>query len=154
MDRTDIRILRALQEDARISIVELARRVDLTKTPCAERVRRLERSKVIVGYHAELDPVALENNHVVMVQVLLNSTSAQDLARFNEAVKRIPEIQSCHMIAGDFDYLLKVRTRDVAAYRKLMSEAMAELPCVKQTHTYVVLESVKDEATFPVRAQP
>lgn len=154
MDRTDLKILRALQEDARISIVELARRVDLTKTPCAERVRRLERSKVILGYHAELDPVALENNHVVMVQVLLNSTSAQDLARFNEAVKRIPEIQSCHMIAGDFDYLLKVRTRDVAAYRKLMSEAMAELPCVKQTHTYVVLESVKDEATFLVRAQP
>ncbi len=154
MDRTDLKILKALQQDGRISIVALARQVDLTKTPCAERVRRLERSGVIRGYHAELDPVALQNSHVVMVQVLLNSTSAQDLARFNEAVRRIPEIQSCHMIAGDFDYLLKVRTRDVTAYRKLMGEAISALPCVKQTHTYVVLESVKDEATIPIPVTP
>ena len=151
MDRTDLKILKALQDDARISIVELARRVDLTKTPCAERVRRLERAGVIRGYHAELDPNILGNGHVVIVQVLLSSTTAQDLARFNDAVRRIPEIQSCHMIAGDFDYLLKVRTRDIGAYRKLMGESLSELPCVKQTHTYVVLETVKDDARIAVR---
>lgn len=148
-DRIDLRILHELQANARISIVELARRVGLTKTPCAERVKRLEGSGTIRGYHAELEPTAMGYGHVVMVQVLLNSTASHELKRFNEAVRRIPEIQSCHMIAGDFDYLLKVRTRDVHEYRKLMGEKISELPCVKQTHTYVVLESVKDDATIP-----
>ncbi|MFN3984728.1 MAG: Lrp/AsnC ligand binding domain-containing protein [Rhodocyclaceae bacterium] len=150
LDRTDLKILETLQADGRISVVELSRRVGLTKTPCAERMKRLERDGVIRGYRAELAPDELGSGHVAIVQVLLSSTTAHDLARFNEAARRIPEIQSCHMIAGDFDYLLKVRTRDVAAYRKLMGEQISELPCVKQTHTYVVLETVKDEMTIPV----
>jgi Lrp/AsnC family leucine-responsive transcriptional regulator len=150
MDRIDRRILGVLQQDGRISIVELAARVGLTKTPCAERVRRLERSRVIKGYHAELDPAAVEAGHVVMVEVLLSNTTAQVLRQFDDAVRRIPQIQSCHLIAGDFDYLLKVRTRDIAEYRQLMGEAISELPCVKQTHTYVVLETVKDDMTVPL----
>ena len=113
MDRIDLKILAELQVDARLSIVELSRRVGLTKTPCAERVRRLEKSGVIRGYHAALDPEAIGVGHVVVVQVLLSSTTAHDLRRFNEAVLRIPEIESCLMIAGDFDYLLTVRTRDI-----------------------------------------
>ncbi len=151
MDRIDLKILAELQADARLSVVELSRRVGLTKTPCAVRLRRLQKSGVIRGYHAELDPEAVGAGHIVVVQVLLSSTSAQDLKRFNEAVMRIPEIESCHMIAGDFDYLLKVRTRDITEYRKVMGERISELPCVKQTHTYVVMEVVKDERCLPLK---
>ncbi len=151
MDRIDLRILAELQTEARLSIVELSRRVGLTKTPCAERVRRLQKSGVIRGYHADLDPEAVGVAHIVIVQVLLSSTSAHDLKRFNEAVMAIPEIESCHMIAGDFDYLLKVRTRDIADYRRVMGERISELPCVKQTHTYVVMEVVKDQRCLPLK---
>lgn len=150
MDRIDRKILAELQGEARLSVVEIARRVGLTKTPCAERIRKLERNGVIRGYHAELDPDAVGAGHVVMVQVLLTSTSGHDLKRFNEGARRIPEIESCHMIAGDFDYLLKVRTRDIAAYREVMSDKISELPCVRQTHTYVVMEVVKDSHTLPI----
>ncbi|MCB1953348.1 MAG: Lrp/AsnC ligand binding domain-containing protein [Zoogloeaceae bacterium] len=150
MDRIDLKILAELQNDARLSVVEISRRVGLTKTPCAERIRRLERSGVIRGYHAELDPDALDVGHVVMVQVLLTSTTGHDLKRFNDAARAIPEIESCHMIAGDFDYLLKVRTRDIAAYREVMGDKISALPCVRQTHTYVVMEMVKDAHTLPL----
>ncbi len=150
MDRIDLKILDELQRDARLSVVEISRRVGLTKTPCAERIRRLEKSGVIRGYHAELDPDAMDLGHVVMVQVLLSSTTAIDLKRFNEGAKKIPEIESCHMIAGDFDYLLKVRTRDIATYRQVMGDKISELPCVRQTHTYVVMEMVKDGHTLPI----
>jgi len=154
MDRIDLKILTELQADARLSVVELSRRVGLTKTPCAERVRRLERSGVIRGYHAELDPHAMGIAHIVLVQVLLSSTTESDLRRFNEAVQRVPEIESCHMIAGDFDYLLKVRTRDIHQYRRVMGEQISGLPSVKQTHTYVVMEVVKDERRLPVARDP
>ena len=93
----------------------------LTKTPCAEHVRRLERSGVIRGSRAELAPEAMGVDHIVMVQVLLNSATALDLRLVNEAVRRIPEIESCHMIAGDFDYLPKVRTKDIKEYRRIMA---------------------------------
>lgn len=150
MDRIDLKILAELQADARMPVVELSRRVGLTKTPCAERVRRLEKAGVIRGYHADLDPEAIGVAHIVVVQVLLSSTTAHDLRRFNEGVMGIPEIESCHMIAGDFDYLLKVRTRDINEYRKVMGERISELPCVKQTHTYVVMEVVKDARSLPL----
>lgn len=151
MDRIDLKILAELQKDARLSFVELARRVGLSKTPCAERVRKLEESGVIRGYHADLDPVAMDRSHVVIVQVLLSGTTAHELKLFNEAVQRIPEIQTCQMIAGDFDYLLTVRTRDIQTYRSVLGEKISELPCVKQTHTYVVMEVVKDEKTIEIR---
>lgn len=129
-------------------MVELAQRVNLTKTPCAERVKRLEKAGVIRGYFAALDPAAVDAGHVVMVQVQLSRTTAADLEAFNEAVSDVPEIQSCMMIAGGFDYLLKVRTRDIAAYRELLGNKISRLPHVLQTHTYVVMEVVKDDVTL------
>ncbi|WP_158047799.1 Lrp/AsnC ligand binding domain-containing protein [Skermanella pratensis] len=150
MDRIDRAILRELQQNGRISVVELAGKVNLTKTPCSERLRRLEAAGVIRRYRAELDPVALDADHVVLVQVVLRGTTADELERFNEAVRRVPEIQSCHMIAGDFDYLLKVRTRDIQHYRRLLGDTISRLPHVQQTHTYVVMETVKDDMTLPV----
>ncbi|MFC6489722.1 Lrp/AsnC ligand binding domain-containing protein [Nitratireductor sp. GCM10026969] len=155
LDLTDLRILEEVQKEGRISVVELSRRVSLTKTPCAERLRRLERSGVISGYFARLDPVVMEAAHIVMVQVQLRGTTADDLDAFNRAVARVPEIQSCHMIAGGYDYLLKVRTRNIEAYRKVLGDVISRLPGVQQTQTYVVMETVKDEVTLPVpRSRP
>ncbi|MZR29394.1 winged helix-turn-helix transcriptional regulator [Sneathiella sp. DP05] len=154
MDRTDYRILREIQANSRISMVELSRRVNLTKTPCAERVKRLEKSGVIKGYFAALEPEAVSAGHVVMVQVQLSRTTAAELEEFNAAVQRVPEIQSCMMMAGGFDYLLKIRTRDIAAYRELLGTAISQLPHVMQTHTYVVMEVVKDEVTLSLPALP
>ena len=151
MDQIDRAILAELQASGRLPMVELARRVNLTKTPCTERVKRLERSGVIAGYRAVLDPVALDAAHVAFVQVLLSSTTADALRRFNAAVREIAEVQSCHMIAGDFDYLLKVRSRDIHDYRAVLGDCISLLPHVQQTHTYVVMEDVKDEATLPLR---
>jgi Lrp/AsnC family leucine-responsive transcriptional regulator len=93
----------------------------------------------------------MDRGHVVIVQVLLGGTTERELRQFNDAVRRIPEIQTCQMIAGDFDYLLTVRTRDINTYRSVLGEKISGLPCVKQTHTYVVMEVVKDEKTIEVR---
>ncbi|PRD42875.1 proline dehydrogenase transcriptional activator [Phyllobacterium phragmitis] len=150
LDLTDLRILEEIQKDGRISVVELSRRVHLTKTPCAERLRRLEKTGVICGYFAKLNPMVVNAGHIVMVQVQLKGTTADDLEAFNTAVVRAPEIQSCHMVAGGFDYLLKVRSKDIDAYRKILGEVISKLPGVLQTHTYVVMETVKDEVTLPV----
>ncbi len=144
LDRIDRRILVELQRNGRISIVDLAERVGLSKTPCADRVRKLESRGVVRGYHAELEPAALEAGHIAMVQVVMTRTTADALERFNEAVRQVPQVQCCHMIAGDFDYLLKIRTRDIDEYRGLMGDVIANLPGVQQTHSYVVMESVKD----------
>ena len=150
LDAIDLNILRELQQDGRLSIVELARRVNLTKTPCTERARRLERDRIIRRYRAELDPEALGAAHVAFVKVSLHATGGGDLDKFSAAVTAIPEIQSCHMIAGDFDYLLKVRTRDIEAYRQVLGDVINMLPGVRTTATYVVMESVKDETVLPI----
>ncbi|MEM8686878.1 MAG: Lrp/AsnC ligand binding domain-containing protein [Pseudomonadota bacterium] len=151
-DSIDKRILSELQENGRLPIVELASRVHLTKTPTAERVKRLERTGVIKGYRAELDPDALGAGHVIIVHVSLTQTSDNALELFNRAVHRIPEIQSCYMLAGQFDYMLKVRTSDISHYRNVLGEQIGKLPGVQQTNSYVALEVVKENATIPVKA--
>ncbi len=151
LDFIDRRILEELQADGRVSIVELAKRINLTKTPCAERVRRLERLGVIAGYRAVLDPSAVNLNHVTVVHVSLVQTNDNSLDDFNEAVKKIPEVQSCLMIAGQFDYMLKVRTRDITHFRELLGERISKLPGVMQTHSFAVMETVKDTSFIPIR---
>lgn len=145
LDDIDLAILDALSADGRMTVTELAGRVGLTKTPCLARVRRLEASGVIRGYTALLDPVRLGRDHVAFVQVTLRDTRALALARFNEAVLVVPEIEQCHMIAGGFDYLLKVRTRDIGAYRRILGDVISGLPHVGSTSTFVAMESVKEE---------
>jgi Lrp/AsnC family leucine-responsive transcriptional regulator len=149
-DRIDFKILSELQTDGRLSIVELSRKVNLTKTPCTERVKKLEEAGIIQRYQAVLDPITLGAGHIVFVQVLLSSTTAVDLDTFNSAVKSIPEVLSCHMVAGNFDYLLKVHTRDIAHYREVLGNEISILPGVQQTHTFVVMENVKDETALPI----
>jgi len=134
-----------------MSIVDLAERVHLTKTPCSERVKRLERDGVISGYSAEIDPIEVDMGHVMIVHVNLAKTSDSSLEDFNRAVRRIPQVQSCLMIAGPFDYMLKVRTRDITEFRELLGEHISQLPSVMQTHSFAVMESVKETSMIQLR---
>ena len=144
LDPFDHQILRILSAHGRIRITELASRIGLSKTPCQARVKRLEEAGYILGYHAALSPQKLGLSHVSFVQVTLNDTREPALKAFNAAVRGIPEIEQCHMIAGGFDYLLKVRTPSIDDYRKIMGEQISTLPHVKSSSTFVAMESVKE----------
>lgn len=144
IDRIDARILEILAREGRLPIAELARRVGLSKTPCQARVKRLEAARIIKGYRAVLDPVQLGAAHIAFVEVKLATTTAAALDAFNTAALTIAEIEECHMIAGGFDYLLKVRTEDMTAYRRVLGEQISALPHVAQTSTFAVMEAVKD----------
>ncbi len=151
-DRIDLRILKELQLDGRISMVELASRVGLTKTPCTERVRRLERLGVISGYRAELDPVVMELTHQVMVQVSLTRSTMEDLEAFRTAINRVPEVRSCFMISGNFDFLLLVRTKNIDEYRRVMGEKISTINGVQKIQSYTIMEVVKEMKTLPVES--
>lgn len=144
LDKIDRRILAELQADGRITVTALASRVGLSKSPCQQRLRRLEERGYILGYTALVDLSRLDAGHIAFVQVTLNDTTTPALDAFNRAVARLPEVEQCHMIAGGFDYLLKVRTADIRAYRRTLGESLSTLPHVSHTSTYVVMESVKD----------
>ncbi len=144
LDLIDKKILDELQENGRLSIVDLAERVNLTKTPCSERVKRLEKDGIIDSYRAVLNPSMVGMNHVTMVHISLSSISNELLLEFNEAVKKISEVQSCLMIAGQFDYMLMVRSRDIAHFRDLLGEKISKLPGVNQTNSFAVMETVKE----------
>lgn len=144
LDRIDRNILAALSSDGRMSMATLAAKVGLSKTPVQARVRKLEESGFIRGYQAIVDREKMGEGHVAFVQVKLSDTRSDALDAFNRAVRTVAEIEQCHMIASNFDYLLKVRTRDIASYRKVLGERISALPHVSQTSTYVAMETVKD----------
>lgn len=144
IDKFDRLILTTLAADARLSMAALADRVGLSKTPVSVRLKRLEAEGYIRGYHAALDTDRLGLAQVAFVQVTLTETTATALDAFNAAVRAAPGIESCHMIAGGFDYLLKIRSRDVAAYRRALTDVIAHLPYVSQTTTFMAMETVKD----------
>jgi Lrp/AsnC family leucine-responsive transcriptional regulator len=144
MDKFDLSILQALQQNGRITVTELARHVGLSKTPCQVRMRRLEEVGYIKGYRAILDRKKLGGEHVAFVNVKLSDTKTPALSSFNTAVQTISQVEECHMIASDFDYLLKVRTDNIETYRMVLGEKISALPFVQQTSTFVVMESIKD----------
>jgi len=150
LDRIDLKILKELQSDGRLSNVELARRVGLSPTPCLERVRRLERENFILGYHAALNPAQLNAALIAFIEVSLDRTTTRALERFSEAIERMDEVMECHMVAGGFDYLIKIRLSDMSAYRQFLGEKLAAINGVSQTHTYVVMEEVKSTAALPL----
>jgi len=143
LDRIDRRILCQLQKNGRLTNADLARSVNLSPTPCLERVRRLEKEDYILNYVALLNPQKLGAGVVSFIQVSLDRTSADVFEHFKEQVGLCPEVMECHMVAGGFDYLLKVRTRDMAEYRDFLGETLARMSSIKQTHTYMVMEEVK-----------
>lgn len=150
LDRTDKRILRELQENGRISNVELARRVNLSATPCLERVRRLEQSGYIREYVAVLDPHRMECGLLLYVEVTLDRTTPDVFERFKAAIAVRPEVQECHMVAGGFDYLIKARVPDMRAYREFLGDGLTAAPGVRETHTYVVMEEIKESTAVQI----
>ena len=145
LDQIDHRILRALRANGRLSMVALGEQVGLSKTPVTARVRRLEEAGYIRGYRAELDAGKLGLEHVAFVEVRLSDTREAALQAFNAAIREIPEVEACHMIAGGFDYLVKVRTSNVRDYRRVLGERISQLPHIASTSTYVSMESVLDQ---------
>lgn len=145
LDRIDHSIIQALSADGRMTLTELAGRVSLSKSPCHARLKRLEASGVIRGYHADISWEKLGHSHVAFVQVTLSDTKSAALKAFNQSVLEVPEIEECHMIAASFDYLMKVRTRDMADYREVLGEKISALPHVAQTSTFVAMEAVVEK---------
>lgn len=143
IDKKDLQILKELQDNGRISNVELAKRVNLSPTPCLERVRRLERDGYITGYRAMLAPEKMRAGLLVFVEVELENTSENVFKNFKEAVYSIPQVMECHMIAGGFDYLLKLRFADMQDYRNFLGHVLSGLPHIKSTKTFVCMEEVK-----------
>ncbi len=152
LDQFDLRILEILSEDGRISVTELSKRVGLSKTPCQSRLKRLIDDGFILGFRAAIDPQKLGLDHIAFTEVKLSDTREKALEDFNSAVRKIREVEECHMIAGSFDYLLKVRTSDIRKYREVLGEKISSLPNVANTSTFVVMQSVKDNR--PVRVYP
>ncbi len=144
IDQIDRRILSALSRDGRLSMTSLSSKVGLSKTPVQARVRQMEKNGIIRGYRADIDREKLGEGHIAFVQVKLSDTRSAALDAFNKAVFSIPEIEQCHMIAANFDYLLKIRTRDMSSYRRVLGERISSLPHVSQTSTFVAMETVKD----------
>jgi Lrp/AsnC family leucine-responsive transcriptional regulator len=150
LDRTDRRILECLQTDGRISNVQLARKVNLTPTPCIERVKRLERQGYIRGYSAILNPELVNAGLLVFVEIDLSHNSPDAFRRFREEARKLPEIMDCHLVSGNFDYLIKARVSDMKAYRELLGEKILSLPDVKGSRSYVVMEEVKETLNLPL----
>jgi Lrp/AsnC family leucine-responsive transcriptional regulator len=150
LDRIDRALLRALQADGRAPVTDLARAVHLSVTPCTERVRRLEAQGFIRGYHAHLDPAKLDRALLAYVEVLLDRTTPDVFDRFREAILSSEEVLECQMVAGGFDYLLKIRVRDMSAYRTFLGERITSVRGVMQTHTYFVMEDLKSTHAIPV----
>jgi Lrp/AsnC family leucine-responsive transcriptional regulator len=145
IDLIDRRIIDALRVDGRMPVAELARRVGLSKTPCQIRLRRLVDDGFIRGFRAMIDPMKLGIGHIAFAEVKLSDTRERALEEFRRAVVRIEEVEECHMIASNFDYLLKVRTADILTYRAVLGEKISSLPHVASTSTFVVMETITDQ---------
>ncbi|HEX2494801.1 MAG TPA: Lrp/AsnC ligand binding domain-containing protein [Steroidobacter sp.] len=143
LDRVDRQLLALLQADGRLTVAELSRQVNLTLTPCIERVRRLEREGFIEGYFAKLNPDRLGQGMLAFTEVTLDHSTPDVFQRFREAVEPVEEIVECHMVAGGFDYLVKTRVRDLEEYRRVLGDKIANVRGVRHTQTYFVLEEVK-----------
>jgi len=144
LDRFDYQILEILSKEGRLPITDIAKRINLSKSPCQVRFKRLCDMGYILGFRAILNPQNLKREHIAFTEVKLSNTTQKALDSFNDAVWKIPEIEQCHMIAGAFDYLLKVRTKDIRDYRRILGEAISSLPYVSSSSTHVAMQSVKD----------
>ncbi|MFC6052725.1 AsnC family transcriptional regulator [Acinetobacter sp. Ac_877] len=144
LDRTDRQILNILQKDGRIAISELASRVNLSTTPCSERVKRLEREGIIMGYHARVNPQMIDRNLLVFLEIKLSAKSGDVFDQVARDLIEIPEVLECHLISGEFDYLVKARLKEMSAYRRLLGDLLKKLPSSASSHSYIVMEEVKE----------
>ena len=144
LDKIDLKILKLLQQNARIPMTELAEKVGLSTTPVTERVKRLERDNIISGYHARLNPHAVGQSLLVFVEIKLRSKSGNIFEDFRREVTRMPQILECHLVSGEYDYLIKVRLPDMSAYRDMLGNILLQLPAAAESRSYVVMEEVKE----------
>ena len=142
LSKTDRKILSLLQKDGRMSVAEIGRRVGLTASPCADRIKRLESQGVITGYYARLSPTKLDAGLVVFVQVTLQRTAGDAFKTFTDAIELIPEVEECHLVSGEFDFLVKARVKDMTHYKDLLAGSLLQLPNVHESKSYPVMESV------------
>jgi Lrp/AsnC family leucine-responsive transcriptional regulator len=149
-DKIDLKILQHLQANGRISLTELAEKIGLSTTPCTERVRRLERAGVIEGYYTRLNPQMLNASLLVFVEIKLSAKSGDIFDRFRHEVQLIPEIQECHLVSGEFDYLIKARIPDMSMYRELLGNILLKLPAANESRSYVVMEEIKETLELPL----
>lgn len=150
LDRIDRKILSILQAQGRISNTELAQQIGLSMSPCSERVRRLERGGVITGYHARVDPAAVGRELLVFVEITLSSKSAEVFDKVRAELQLMPQVQECHLVSGSFDYLVKARLAGMDEYRSLLGDILKKLPVPAQSHSYVVMEKVKESLEIPL----
>ena len=150
LDRTDRKILDLLQRQGRIPMTELAQQIGLSTSPCTERVRRMEREGVITGYHARIDPQAIGKTLLVFVEITLSSKSADVFDKVRKELLHVPEVMECHLVSGDFDYLVKARLRAMSDYRRLLGDLLKKLPVPAESNSYVVMEEVKESLYLPM----
>jgi len=150
LDRIDRKILDILQRQARIAMTELAERVGLSASPCAERVKRMEREGVITGYHARVAPQALGKTLLVFVEIRLSAKSAEVFDKVRKELLHMPEVLECHLVSGSFDYLVKARLSGMSEYRHLLGDILKKLPVPAESHSYVVMEEVKETLVLAV----
>ncbi|MDO7084620.1 leucine-responsive transcriptional regulator Lrp [Pseudocolwellia sp. AS88] len=151
LDRIDKNILYELQKNGRLSNIDLSKQVGLSPTPCLERVKRLEADKFILGYNAKLNAQYLDAALLVFVEITLTKTSPDVFDDFSKAVQTLDVIQECHLVSGNFDFLLKTRVKDMSAYRDLLGETLLRLPSVSESRSYVVMEEVKANNVLPIK---
>lgn len=144
MDLYDKRIVQILMTNGRLSVTQLASRIGLSKSPCQVRLKRLQDEGYILGFKAQVNYAKLNQEQVAFVEVKLSDTREAALLAFKKAVKQVTEIEECHLIAGAFDYLLKVRTSDIVEYRRVLSESISSMPNIASSSTFVSMESIKD----------
>jgi Lrp/AsnC family transcriptional regulator, leucine-responsive regulatory protein len=144
LDRIDMQLLKALQANARISMTDLAEIVSLSVSPCAERIKRLERDGFITGYHARLSPQAMGQSLLVFVEIKLAAKSGQMFEDFKREVRKLPNILECHLVSGDFDYIIKARIPEMNAYRRLLGDMLLTLPGATESRSYIVMEEIKE----------
>ena len=150
LDRIDLKILEILQREGRISVTDLAERVSLSATPCSDRVKRMEREGVITGYHARVNPAALGKNLLVFLEITLSAKSGDVFDKVKKELLYVPEVMECHLVSGDFDYLVKARLTEMNEYRRLLGEILKRLPASAESRSYVVMEEIKETLYLPV----
>ena len=149
LDRIDVRMLRHLQAEGRLTNAELATRVNVSPATCHRRTQRLFEAGYITEVRAVVSPAAVGLGALVMVGVVLDRSTPESFAAFEQAVLALKEVLDCNLVAGDFDYLLKIRVRDMADFNKLHGQKLIALPGVRQTRTFFVMKEVKDNARLP-----
>ena len=144
LDQYEVKILKELSANGRLPVTVLAERIGISKTPCQTRLNRLLSEGYILGFRAVINPKKMALQYTAFIQVKLKTTTKDALFKFNQAVIKIPEIVQCHLIASSFDYLLKIRTKDIDSYRRVLTESISTLPFIDNTSTHISLEEIKD----------